>query len=90
MINISIKGERLHDFTISVGTVFNPATGSGDFKRCAYHPGGGIGLGGHKTLQCTNGLVGKYVRLQIEGQEGVDEILHVCEMLVYGIRTQGL
>ena len=85
---LCLTGSRLHDFSISVANSFHPNGSHSDFKSCYQHTGAVAG-GATITVPCANGLVGKYVRVRIEGTPGVNEILSLCDLKVNGQGVPG-
>ena len=66
-----------------MANTFSPGGSHSDFKTCYQHTGA-VADGATITVPCANGLVGKYVRVRIEGTPGVGEILTLCDFKVNG------
>ena len=83
-----ILAERLSNFTISVGDLFDPNnTDSFDpstFTQCAHVPGR-LGLGETRVIQCNQPVPGRFVTLNLNRKIA----LTICEFQVHGTPIEG-
>ncbi|XP_069126315.1 uncharacterized protein [Argopecten irradians] len=77
-------GYRLSDFGIEI-SMFEQDDGTGHLTGavlCHFHEGGGIGDGEERVFPCTNGSVGRYLRVYMRNANG--RSLALCEVKVSG------
>ncbi|XP_013395916.1 MAM and LDL-receptor class A domain-containing protein 1-like [Lingula anatina] len=81
--------DRLHDFVISVSDEFDIDRGhnSSTWTWCSNFTGTWPGGGATDTFNCASPLAGRYVSIQIEGN---NEIMNLCEIQVKGDDNSGL
>ena len=71
---------KLADFTIYVGSSFDPNNfNSAGFSTCTFFQGH-LGAGETSKIECGQPVTGRYVVLQLTSSE----YLHICDFQVYG------
>ncbi|XP_069128474.1 fucolectin-3-like [Argopecten irradians] len=84
IVNRDPFGYRLIDFGIEV-SMFEQDDGTGHLTGavlCHFHEGGGIGDGEERVFPCTNGSLGRYLRIYMRNAKG--RPLALCEVEVSG------
>ncbi|ESO96490.1 hypothetical protein LOTGIDRAFT_159906 [Lottia gigantea] len=79
---VSNGPQLAHDFSIEI---YKDGESISDAELCYYHEGKGT-RGKTVLYNCKQIIKGRYVRIIINGQPGVKEMLILCEVRVFGTR----
>ena len=90
--NLLLEAERLHNFTVAVGSTFNPndlaSFNPETFTPCAYEPGQFL-QGDTREMMCNRPVTGRYVMVYIHQTGATKHPLTICELQVFGDQAPG-
>ena len=79
-----LEAERLHNFTVAVGSILDPTSFNPEtYTPCAYEAGQLL-LGETRQMMCDKPIIGRYITVYTYQTETAKPPLTICELQVFG------